>query len=71
MILGGHGRKGVLFQEIIKSLSRDIDFLIMEGTMLSRKDEPRKTEKDIENELVASIEVSGKVDPSVLLFSKY
>ena len=34
---------------MIKNPIKDIDYLIMEGTMLSREDEPYKTEKDIES----------------------
>jgi ribonuclease J len=57
----GHGRKKVLFDAIIKKPIKNIDFLIMEGTMLSREDEECRTEKDIEKEMTALLKSTGKL----------
>ena len=57
----GHGRKNILFETMIKSPIKDIDYLIMEGTMLSREGEPYKTEKDIENEMVKLLKSTGNL----------
>ena len=46
-----HGRKSVLFKNLLKNPMGNIDYLITEGTMLSRENEVRKTEVDLENEL--------------------
>jgi ribonuclease J len=47
-----HGRKNILFETMINNPIRNVDYLIMEGTMLSREDELYKTENDIENKMV-------------------
>lgn len=57
----GHGRKEVLFDTIIKRPIKNIDFLIMEGTMLSREGEECRTEKDIEREMTALLKSTGKL----------
>ena len=48
----GHGRKSVLFDNILKTPPKNIDYLILEGSMLGRDKGRYHTEKDIENELV-------------------
>lgn len=48
----GHGRKSVLFENILKHPPENIDYLILEGSMLGRDKGQYHTEKDIENELV-------------------
>jgi ribonuclease J len=48
----GHGRKDILFKTIIKEPPRDIDYLILEGTMIGRSNEKYKKETDIEKELI-------------------
>ena len=57
----GHGRKNIVFETMIKNPIKDIDYLIMEGTMLSREGEPYKTEKDIENKLVELLKSTGNL----------
>jgi len=49
----GHGRKDILFKTMIKDPIPSIDYLIMEGTMLTRSKEGYKTEEDIEKEMVS------------------
>lgn len=47
----GHGRKSVLFDNMLKNPPKDIDYLILEGSMLGREEGRYHSEKDIENEL--------------------
>lgn len=44
----GHGRKAKLFENLIKRPPRDIDYLILEGSMIGREPGQYKTEADIE-----------------------
>lgn len=48
----GHGKKGTLFENICRKPPADIDYLLLEGTSLSRESVETKTEKDVENALV-------------------
>jgi ribonuclease J len=57
----GHGRKSILFETMIKNPIQDIDYLIMEGTMLSRESELYNTEDDVENKMVDSLKSSGNL----------
>jgi ribonuclease J len=57
----GHGRKGKLFQAIIERPIRNIDYLIMEGTMLSRADEPYGKEEDVEREMASLLKSNGNL----------
>ncbi len=47
----GHGRKAKLYEDIIKHPPKNIDYLILEGTMIKREKGKYTTEQDIENEL--------------------
>jgi ribonuclease J len=48
-----HGRKWVTFEKMLNDKNlKDIDYLIMEGTMLSRTLEGLKTEYDVEEDIV-------------------
>jgi len=47
----GHGRKSVLFDNILKKPPKKIDYLILEGSMLGRDKGQYHTETDIENEI--------------------
>jgi len=47
----GHGRKSVLYENILKNPPKNIDYLILEGTTLGRQNGQYHSEKDIENEL--------------------
>lgn len=55
----GHGRKGTLFKNIIKNPPKNIDYLILEGTLIGRNKGIYETENDIENEL-AKLFKNGK-----------
>jgi ribonuclease J len=47
-----HGRKGVLFEQLIDDPPPDIDMLVMEGTMLERTSDDFRNESAVENRLV-------------------
>ena len=47
-----HGRKGKLFENFVARPPRDVDLLLMEGTMLGRESETFKREKDVEEEML-------------------
>jgi ribonuclease J len=47
----GHGRKSILFENMLKNPPKNIDYLILEGTTLGRQNGQYHSEKDIENEL--------------------
>ena len=47
----GHGRKSILFDNLIKHPPRDIDYLILEGSMIGRGQGKYQTEQDIEKAL--------------------
>jgi len=49
----GHGRKSILFDNMLKNPPKSIDYLILEGSMLGRDKGQYRTERDIENELVS------------------
>ncbi len=48
----GHGRKKVLFDNLLKYPPRKIDYLILEGSMIGRDKGEYDTESDIEKEMV-------------------
>lgn len=48
----GHGRKKVLFDNLLKYPPEDIDYLILEGSMIGRDRGKYEAESDIEEELV-------------------
>jgi ribonuclease J len=48
----GHGRKRVLFNNMLKNPPKGIDHLILEGTTLGRQNGQYHYETDIENELI-------------------
>jgi len=48
----GHGRKSILFQNILKHPLNDIDYLILEGSMFGRTRGQYQTEQEVENGLV-------------------
>ncbi|MBF0430755.1 MAG: MBL fold metallo-hydrolase [Fibrobacteria bacterium] len=47
-----HGRKHVLFENILSRPPENIDYLILEGTMVERQEKGCLSETDVENELV-------------------
>ncbi len=50
--LRAHGRKTVLFEKLVKTPPKNIDYFIVEGTQFGRGIPRIKTEKDMEKELV-------------------
>ncbi|PKN19271.1 MAG: MBL fold metallo-hydrolase [Deltaproteobacteria bacterium HGW-Deltaproteobacteria-6] len=50
-----HGRKSVLFDNIIKKPPKDIDLLFMEGTMLERSNDKFPTEEAVEQKIYETI----------------
>jgi len=57
----GHGRKAVLFERIIQKPPKDIDCLLMEGSMLGRNETPYKNEDDIEARVVEILKEQNNV----------
>jgi ribonuclease J len=49
----GHGKKSILFKNMLKNPPKGIDYLILEGSMLGRDKGKYETEQDIEDELAA------------------
>lgn len=49
----GHGRKSVLFDNMLRNPPKNIDCLILEGSTLGRDKGQYRTERDVENELVS------------------
>jgi len=47
----GHGRKSILFDNMLRNPPKNIDYLILEGSMLGRGKGRYRTERDVENEL--------------------
>jgi len=47
----GHGRKSILFDNMLRNPPKNIDYLILEGSMLGRDKGRYRTERDVENEL--------------------
>lgn len=48
----GHGRKNILFDLMIANPLKDIDYLLLEGSMIGRDSATVETEEDIENKFV-------------------
>ncbi len=46
-----HGRKAILFKQMVKKPPKNIDCLLMEGSTLGREDVQYKTEEDVEERL--------------------
>jgi len=49
----GYGRKSILFDNMLRNPPKNIDYLILEGSILGRYKGQYHTERDIENELVS------------------
>lgn len=56
-----HGRKKILFEKMMEQPVKDIDYLIVEGTMMSRESEEIRTEDDVEDDLVKFLKSSGNL----------
>lgn len=57
--LRSHGRKEILFQNLLAKPPKDIDYLILEGSTLGREIATIETEQDVENRLVNELENEG------------
>jgi len=55
----GHGRKSILFDRMIDKPLKDIDYLLLEGSMIGRDSAAVGTEENIENELFEQFKGSG------------
>lgn len=53
--LRSHGRKGILFENLVKHPVRDIDLLFLEGTMLHRNNDLFPDEKAVEETIFETI----------------
>jgi ribonuclease J len=62
-----HGRKSILFDNIVKNPPRDIDLLFMEGTMLERSNDEFPTEAAVEQKIFETIK--GQKNISFLISS--
>ena len=54
--LRSHGRKGILFENLVKRPIRDIDVLFLEGTMLHRNNDLFPDEKSVEDKILETIQ---------------
>ncbi len=57
-----HGRKAKAFYWFTHNAPQNVDYLLLEGTTISRDKKPFKTEPEIENELVEVFKQRGKIN---------
>ena len=57
----GHGRKSILFEQMIANPPKDIDYLLMEGSMLGRKQQLYNNEEEIEERIIEILKGSKTV----------
>jgi len=57
-----HGRKTKAFYWFTHNAPQNVDYLLLEGTTISRDKKPFKTEPEIENELVEVFKQQGKIN---------
>jgi len=57
----GHGRKSVLFKQMVDNPPKDIDCLLMEGSMLGRSEQLYNNEKEIESRIVDILKENSTV----------
>jgi len=62
-----HGRKSVLFDNMVKNPPKDIDLLFMEGTMMQRNNDEFPAESDVEQKIYETIK--GQENISFLISS--
>ncbi len=55
----GHGRKSILYENLLKRPLKDIDYLILEGSMIGRDKGKYKTEQDIEKALTKQFQANN------------
>ena len=56
-----HGRKKVLFENIINKPPKNIDYLLMEGSMIGRNNHKNKSEEELEVDLKDLLSVEDKL----------
>ncbi len=57
-----HGRKAKAFYWFTHNAPKSVDYLLLEGTTISRNNKPFKTEPEIENELIEVFKQQGKIN---------
>jgi len=57
----GHGRKRVLLDNMLKHPTKDIDYLLLEGSMLGRGEAIYPSEKAVEDEMAAMFKVKSTI----------
>ncbi len=57
-----HGRKSKVFYRFTHNAPQNVDYLLLEGTTISRDNKPFKTETEIENELTKIFKQKGKLN---------
>ncbi|MCK9554397.1 MBL fold metallo-hydrolase [bacterium] len=57
----GHGRKSSLFKNIIENPPKDIDYLLMEGSMLGRGNQAYKDENEIERKIEETLKENKNI----------
>ena len=57
----GHGRKSALFKDMIKNPPKDINCLLMEGSMLGRKPQIYKNEDVVQAKIAKILRKAGKI----------
>lgn len=57
----GHGRKSVLFKQMLKNPPKDIDCLLLEGTMIGRSKQAYSDEQDIERMIIGILKQHDNV----------
>ncbi|OIP31257.1 MAG: MBL fold metallo-hydrolase [Deltaproteobacteria bacterium CG12_big_fil_rev_8_21_14_0_65_43_10] len=58
----GHGRKSGAFKWFTHNAPQSVDYLLLEGTQIERNAHKDKTEREIENELIAIFSEKGKIN---------
>lgn len=57
----GHGRKSILFENMLKRPPKNISYLLLEGSMLGREQGEYRSETDIENKLVSLFKTNNEL----------
>jgi ribonuclease J len=58
----GHGRNAKVFKRFTHNAPQNVDYLLLEGTAIGRRNKPFKTEITIENELVKVFRETKKIN---------
>lgn len=57
----GHGRKGILFENMLKRPPKDISYLLLEGSMIGREQGEYRNEREVEDKLVSLFESGNEL----------